>query len=425
MSGQVPEANPRTDDYQNKKVNDIKGKCNLKVSEEIISKYWIVGENDEEDKMTPELEKMSKLFDKVQYVVKFRLLRYGKVDSSLPEIDIERFEDYGFKSEDEFNDLMYFILHNNLDIGIQAGNGQFIVKVPSSLNPEVKLKEWLSEHHNVVEDQYVSLSLLQTVAFTDRHKNLVFVFKCDKNFRKPSKQFENGVQFLTSGEVVIPKDRVYFPGWRGTELVQLVDTDEFYTHRNYQLQVTGIFKGRGEVDSLLLQELTDEIFFYKDEAGTPLAVIDNHAYDIDHERVRDEIFLKFYNRTGRHPNSTKIKSVVGAAQILTRYEGKTIADAPFIRDIAPSNKNADLIQQLAEILKMMRQQGPRIEMKALAETTGIDGRVLGRKMKDPKIREELKQAGINYSIDRLAGKNVSVIDMKLVDGVWTSDAEAA
>lgn len=386
-------------------------KSDFKLPDDIIEQFW------DGDIMKPEAIKIMELFDKLIWAdVPLRLLQYGKIRDDLPVISIEYPpEFYGFESVDEISDIVYYALHHRLEFGIIAGNGLLLVRVPLGLNPQGRIEEYM-RRDLVRSTEMVSSYLANTIAVSDRHKNTIFIFKYGSKFNSASKTFNNGVEFLHSGEIVKPQGVTKFKN--DATVMHLDDVNEFFKQDGLKLKIEGFLKGRIDRDTQTLNECSDKIFSYKDEAGTPLAVIGDHAYNIESEMIREELFASYCDKMGKPPTNAKLKQVMEMLKFHTKKYGQTIENAPFKQDIQLVEKKSDFARKLGELFKMM-QDRQRIPMSALEDATGIDGRWIGRRLNDEDIKEMIKRlTGMGYKVTRDKITNTSVIEMNQIGDTW-------
>lgn len=72
-------------------------------------------------------------------------------------------------------------------------------------------------------------------------------------------------------------------------------------------------------------------------------------------------------------------------KIVTENHGVTLREAPFKRDMQLADKKREFIAQMLEAMRTFQQE-KRVPTAALAEATGINARVIGRRLNEPEIR---------------------------------------
>jgi hypothetical protein len=405
-----------SEDIQDKKENDdIKGIAfDLRVPDEIQDRYFT-----DDGNMSPESDSMLQVLDNLTLVgIKPRLLRYGKIDPTIPEIDRQYPERYGFENDDDFLNTIYYALANNLELGIVAGNGILLVKVPFVLAPQTRIAEASSGSN---DDMSVESLFCNTMAVSDVQKNVIFIFKYSSKNKLPSKVFKNGVEILNDGEIVKPKSilfrnkSIYEFGEDGTQN----DLAGFYEQR-YMYKIDSLFKGRIDEETRILKNCIDEIFTYKDEGETPLAVIGNRAYPVNSEQIADRIRSVYYEIAGTLPSTTKVNRALDIMKIVTQNYGMTIKEAPFVRDIQPVGKQKERLEVLIEALRALAQQYGRVApVRALSEATGLSPNVISRTLNDNAVKSSIaKNTGINIGVGRDKETNTAIIELELIDGVY-------
>lgn len=407
-----------TSEIQSKKQDDaIKGiTFDLRVPDEITDKYFTLdAEGDGYQK--PEVEKLDQMLQNIaaDSGIPVRLLRYGVIANDIPELRAEDYAKYGFEKWEDFTNIVYYVLHNKLEIGIVAGKGVIMVRVPFTLNPLGRLAEYRREGQTK-SALMVNSVLDDTLVISDVHKNAIFVIKYNGKLDLPSRTLKGGIEILTSGEVVKPTEcLVSKPAF---EFEDIEDAKMFHSQDGYMLRLETLFKGKVDDELRVLNMCANEIFTYKDESGTSLAVIGNRAYDISSEYVRSKLFELYYDKTTIPPSTSNLKRAMEIMRMLTGRYGLTIENAPFMREIAVVEKNKEFAQQFAELLKMMSER-QKVSMMELEEATGINGRVIGRRLKEPDVKAMISQlTGLGYTVTRDKMSNNSVIEFEQVGGTW-------
>lgn len=395
----------------------------MRLSQEIINRYFTEPDENEESEILPEANKAIDIAKAlIDCNVAFCLLRYGKIDPKIPELVAMNYRQYGYDSEESMYDIGLYALHHKLEVAIVAGHGILMVRVPFTLNPIGRLAEFEQRGLTSSADM-VSSYFAETLAVSDIHKNVIFIFKYSGELSLPSKTFKNGIEVLNSGEIVKPTEVLRYN--KGVyEFENTEDLETFYKQDGYKLNIEGLFKGRVDEELRILKNYADQIFCYKDESGTPLAVIGDRAYDIESEKVKGELFGSYYDKTAKPPNTANLKRIVEIMKHLISRYGLTLENAPFKRDIVVVEKKKEFAEQFAEILRAV-QNAQRVSMMSLEDLTGINGRVIGRRLKEPEIKAMINQlTGLGYKVTRDPITNNSVIELEKVGDTWQAVSSA-